>query len=111
MREIRDTQSQVAGVLDENSARLSRYPVALGRKVRAQTELPREPARLKTGVSFAASTEGNPLGDARRDGGSCQHAEESLRVPPKPGGMPPPHRIDRVAADALAPRQPPQQPP
>src|SRR5262249_23741788 len=50
-------------------------------------------------------------GDARPDGASCQHAEESLQVLPEPGGMPSPHRIDRVDADALAARQPTQQPP
>src|SRR5262249_56096179 len=102
MREIRDTQSQVAGVLDENSARLSRYPVALGRKVRAQNELALETARFKTAVCLDDFIEGNPLGDARPDGASCQHPQEPLQVLPQPAGMPSPHRIDRVDADALA---------
>src|SRR5262249_43570284 len=112
MREIRDRhQSQVAGVLDESAARLSRYPVALGRKVRAQNELALETARFETAVCLDDFIEGNPLGDARPDGASCQHAEESLQVLPEPGGMPPPHPIDRVDADALPTRHPTQQPP
>ena len=50
--------------------------------------------------------EGDPLGDARPDGVSCQQPEEPLKVLAEPGGMLCPHHIDRVAAGALTTGQP-----
>src|SRR5262249_38467229 len=72
-------------------------------------ELAVETARLETAVCLGDLIEGDPLGDARSDGASCQQAEEPLQIFPEPGGMSRPHHIDRVAAGTLAARQPPPQ--
>ena len=90
---------------------LSWLPVASWREVRAQHKLAVETARLETAVCLGDLIEGDALGDARPDGASCQQAEEPLQILPEPGGMPRPHRIDRVDADALAAGEPAQQPP
>src|SRR5439155_15291817 len=99
--------------LDGSGARLARrrHPVASRREVRAQDELAVETARLETAVCLGNLIEGDPLSDARPDGASCQQAEEPLKVLPEPVGMSRPHHIDRVDAEALAARQPTQQPP
>ena len=90
-----DTQSKVAGRgLDGSGARLAlrRHPVASRREVRAQDELALETARFETAVCLGDLIEGDPLGDARPDGASCQQAEEPLQVLPEPGGMSRPHQ-------------------
>src|SRR5262245_63417602 len=66
--------------LDGRAARLplQRHPVASHREVRAEDELALETARLETAVCLGDLIEGDPLGDARRDGASCQQPEEPL---------------------------------
>src|SRR5262249_24117756 len=97
------------GSLDGSGARLARrrHPVASRREVRAQNELALETARLKTAMCLGDLIEGDPLGDPRPDGVSCQQPEEPLQVLAEPGGMSRPHHIDRVGAGTLAARQPP----
>src|SRR5215469_15520575 len=90
---------------------LRRLPIASWRKVRAQHEFAVETSRLETAVSLGDLTEADALGDALLDGASCQHAEEPFQILPEPRGMPRPHRIDRVDADALAAGESAQQPP
>ena len=90
---------------------LRQLPVASWREVRAQDELAVETSRLETAMGLGDLIEGEALGDARLDGAGCQQAEELLRILPEPGGMPRPHRIDRIDADALAAGEPAQQPP
>src|SRR5215472_18919650 len=90
---------------------LRRLAIASWREVRAQHELAVETARLETAVCLGDLIEGDALGDAWPDGASCQQAEEPLQILPEPRGMPSPHRIDRVDADALAAGEPAQQPP
>jgi mono/diheme cytochrome c family protein len=60
--------------LDGSGARLAlrRHPLASRREVRAEDELALETARLKTAVCLGDLIEGDPLGDARPDGASCQ---------------------------------------
>src|SRR5262245_30395128 len=79
--------------------------LASRRLVRTQNELPAEAARLETAVCLGDLIEGDPLGDARPDGASCQQPEEPLKVLAEPGGMSRPHHIDRVAAGTLTARQ------
>src|SRR5215469_17891168 len=86
---------------------LRRFPVASWREVRAQHELAVETACLETAVCLGDLIEGDPLGDARPDGASCQQAEEPLQILPEPSGMSRPHHVDRVEARTLAARQPP----
>src|SRR5215471_9004468 len=90
---------------------LRRLLVASWREVRAQHELAVETARLETAVCLGDLIEGDALGDAWPDGASCQQTEEPLQILPEPRGMPRPHRIDRIDADALAAGEPAQQPP
>src|SRR5690349_3618997 len=104
----RDGRSGRGRGLDGSGARLAlrRYPVASRREPRAQDELALETACLETAVRLDDLIEGDPLGDARPDGASCQEAEEPLQVLPEPGGMSRPHHVDRVDAGALAAKQP-----
>src|SRR6476660_2726194 len=97
--------------MDRSGARFAprRRPVASRREVRAQDEPALETARLETSVCLGDLVKGDPLGDARPDGASCQEAEEPLQVLEEPGGMQRPHPIDRVEEDALAARQPTQE--
>src|ERR1700732_5019480 len=90
---------------------LRQHPVASRRELRAQHELALETARLKTAVCLGDLIEGDPLGDMRPDTTSLQKAEEPFQVLPKPAGMQRPHQVYRVDAEALAARQPTQQPP
>ena len=94
-------------MVDGSGARLAlrRYPVASRLKVRAQDEFALETARLETAVRLGDLIEGDPLGDARPDGASCQQAEKPLQVLPEPGGMSRPHHVDRVEAGTLAARR------
>ena len=85
---------------------LRRHAVAPRRQVRAQDQLALETARLEAAVCLGDLIEGDPLGDVRLDGASCQQAEEPLQVLPEPSGMSRPHHVDRVDAGALAARQP-----
>jgi len=57
------------------------------RRFRAQDELALETARLEMSVRLGDPIEGDPLGDARLNGASCQQAEELLQVLPEAGGM------------------------
>ena len=94
--------------LDVSGARLTlrRHAVASRREVRAQDKLALETARLETAVCLGDLIEGDPLGDARPDGASCQQPEELLKVVAEPGGMSRPHHIDRVATGTLTAGQP-----
>src|SRR5215467_13088141 len=94
--------------VDGSGLRLAvrRLSVASWRKVRAQHELAVETSRLETAMCLGDLIEGDAFGDAWPDGASCQQAEEPLQILPEPRGMPRPHRIDRVDADALAAREP-----
>jgi len=87
------------------------HPVASRRELRAQDELALETARLETAVCLGDLIEGDPLGDMRPDITSLQQAEEPFQVLPEPAGMQRPHQVYRVDAEALAARQPTQQPP
>src|ERR1051326_4462944 len=81
-------------------------PLAPRREVRAQDELAVEAAGFETAVRLWNLVEGDPLGDARSDGASCQQPEQALQVLAKPGGMSRPHQIDRIDVEALAAGQP-----
>ena len=87
---------QVAGLTWAKRGRLTprRHLVASRREVRAQDELAFETARLETAVCLGDLIEGDPLGDARPDGASCQQAEEPLQILPEPGRMARPHHTD-----------------
>jgi hypothetical protein len=60
---------------------------------RAKDELALETARLEPTMCLGDLIEGDPLGDARLDGASCQQAEELLQVLQEPGGMSRPHYL------------------
>ncbi len=46
--------------------------IYIAREVRAQDEFALETARLETAVCLGDLVEGDPLGDARLDGATCQ---------------------------------------
>ena len=80
---------------------IGRHPIGTQREVRAQNELTVETTRLKAAVCLGDLIEGEPLGDPRSDGASCQEAEEPLQVLPEPIGTSRPHYVDRIETGAL----------
>src|SRR5215469_5658626 len=78
----------------------------LWRKLRAQDELAVETAGLDTAVCLGDLIEGDPLGNARPDGTSCQQSEKALQILPEPGGMLCSHQVNRIEAGACSAGQP-----
>jgi hypothetical protein len=71
-------------------------------EIRAKHELAFETASLEATVSIGDLLEGDPLGDARPNGTTCQQPEQLLQILLEPAGMSRTHGIDRVEAGSPA---------